>query len=93
MTSLLVLIDRLLTIILVASTVFGWCLFDGVCVHCAVHDQHGHESLVWGFVGWVVKWIFVSLTWVSPFWGVACFGCVGGFSEGVTPSILSEPGS
>ena len=35
----------------------------------------------------------VSLTWVSPFWGVAYFGCVGGFSEGVTPSILSEPGS
>lgn len=27
------------------------------------------------------------------FWGVAYFGCVGGFSEGVTPSILSEPGS
>ena len=22
---------------------------------------------VWGFVGWVVKWIIVSLTWVSPF--------------------------
>ena len=36
----------------------------------------------------------VSLTWVSSlFWGVAYFGCVGGFSEGVTPSILSEPGS
>ena len=37
----------------------------------------------------------VSLTgeWLSLFWGVACFGCVGGFSEGVTPSILSEPGS
>ena len=45
------------------------------------------------FRGWVVKWIIVSLTWVSPFWGVAYFGCVGGFSEGVTPSILSEPGS
>ena len=41
-------------------------MFDGVCVHCAVHDQHGLESLL-GFVGWVVKWIFVSLTWVSPF--------------------------
>ena len=37
----------------------------------------------------------VSLTgeWLSFFWGVAYFGCVGGFSEGVTPSILSEPGS
>ena len=37
----------------------------------------------------------VSLTgeWLSLFWGVAYFGCVGGFSEGVTPSILSEPGS
>ena len=41
---------------------FGWWfVFDGVCVHCAVHDQHGHESLL-GFVGWVVKWIIVSLT-------------------------------
>ena len=37
----------------------------------------------------------VSLTGgFRPFvWGVAYFGCVGGFSEGVTPSILSEPGS
>ena len=91
MTSLLVLIDRLLTIILVASALVG--VFDGVCVHCAVHDQHGLESF-YGFVGWVVKWIIVSLTGgFRPFWGVACFGCVGGFSEGVTPSILSEPGS
>ena len=33
-------------------------LFDGVCVHCAVHGQHGLGPLVWGFVGWVVKWIY-----------------------------------
>ena len=70
-------------------------MFDGVCVHCAVHDQHGLGPLVWGFVGWVgTCGYIVSLTggW-SSFWGVAYFGCVGGFSEGVTPSILSEPGS
>ena len=96
MTSLLVLIDRLLTIILVASTGFGWCLFDGVCVHCAVHDQHGlMGSLFFGglWVGLLSGYI-VSLTWVSSlFLGCCLFGCVGGFSEGVTPSILSEPGS
>ena len=36
----------------------------------------------------------VSLTgeWLS-FFGVLLVCCVGGFSEGVTPSILSEPGS
>ena len=62
MTSLLVLIDRLLTIILVASTGFGWCLFGGVCVHCAVHDQHGlGESFVGLWVGLVLVDI-VSLT-------------------------------
>ena len=69
MTSLLVLIDRLLTMTCFSRPVFGWCLFDGVCVHCAVHDQHGHESL-WGFVGWVVKWIIVSLT--SGFHPLGC---------------------
>ena len=43
----------------------------------------------------VLSGYIVSLTgeWLSLFWGVAYFGCVGGFSEGVTPSILSEPGS
>ena len=47
-------------------------MFDGVCVHCAVHDQHGLDGpLVWGFVGWVVKWIycFTDLGFV-PFFGV-----------------------
>ena len=72
-------------------------MFDGVCVHCAVHGQHVFDGLpfVWGFVGWVgTCGYIVSLTWViTLFWGVAYFGCVGGFSEGVTPSILSEPGS
>ena len=69
--------------------------FLGVCVHCAVHDQHGLDGLLLGVcgLGWYM-WIIVSLTWViTLFWGVAYFGCVGGFSEGVTPSILSEPGS
>ena len=37
------------------SRLFLVGVFDGVCVHCAVHDQHGLR-------GWVVKWIFVSLT-------------------------------
>ena len=37
-------------------------MFDGVCVHCAVHGQHGLGPLCLGFVGWVVKWIIVSLT-------------------------------
>ena len=51
-------------------------------------------SLVWGFVGWVgTCGYIVSLAWVSPFFGVLLVCCVGGFSEGVTPSILSEPGS
>ena len=72
-------------------------MFDGVCVHCAVHDQHGLDGpLLFGglWVGLLSGYV-VSLTgeWLSFFWGVACFGCVGGFSEGVTPSILSEPGS
>ena len=48
----------------------------------------------WGLWVGLLSGYIVSLTWVSPlFWGVAYFGCVGGFSEGVTPSILSEPGS
>ena len=71
-------------------------MFDGVCVHCAVHDQHGFDGSPFGglWVGLLSGYI-VSLTgeWLSLFWGVAYFGCVGGFSEGVTPSILSEPGS
>ena len=92
MTSLLVLIDRLLTINNLLHRLVLVGVFDGVCVHCAVHGQHGHESLL-GFVGWVVKWIIVSLTWVSSLFGVLLVCCVGGFSEGVTPSILSEPGS
>ena len=45
-------------------------MFDGVCVHCAVHGQHGLDGPLWGFVGWVVKWIIVSLTWVSSLFGV-----------------------
>ena len=45
-------------------------MFDGVCVHCAVHGQHGLGPL-WGFVGWVgTCGYIVSLTWVSPFFGV-----------------------
>ena len=60
-------------------------MFDGVCVHCAVHDQHGLESLL-GFVGWVVKWIIVSLTWVSPlFWGVACLVVLVVLARGLHP--------
>ena len=39
-------------------------VFGGVCVHCAVHDQHGLDGLpclgVCG-LGWYM-WIFVSLT-------------------------------
>ena len=72
-------------------------VFDGVCVHCAVHDQHGLDGPLFFGGLWVglLSGYIVSLTgeWLSLFWGVACFGCVGGFSEGVTPSILSEPGS
>ena len=83
MTSLLVLIDRLLTIILVASALVG--VFDGVCVHCAVHDQHGLESF-YGFVGWVVKWIIVSLTGgFRPFWGVACLVVLVVLARGLHP--------
>ena len=69
-------------------------MFDGVCVHCAVHDQHDLDGpLVWGFVGWVVKWIYCFTDWWVSSFGVLLVCCVGGFSEGVTPSILSEPGS
>ena len=35
----------------------------------------------------------VSLTGGFHLFGVLLVCCVGGFSEGVTPSILSEPGS
>ena len=40
---------------------------------------------VWGFVGWVVKWIIVSLTWVSPFWGVACLVVLVVLARGLHP--------
>ena len=58
--------------------VFGWCLFDGVCVHCAVHGQHGLESFMGLWVGLLSGYI-VSLTggFRPFFWGVAYFGCVG----------------
>lgn len=46
------------------------CLFDGVCVHCAVHDQHGLDESFAGFVGWVVKWIYCFTDW----WVVIPFG-------------------
>ena len=50
--------------------------------------------LVWGFVGWVgTCGYIVSLTGEWSSFGVLLVCCVGGFSEGVTPSILSEPGS
>ena len=43
---------------------FGWWfVFDGVCVHCAVHGQHGLDGPLWGFVGWVVKWIYCFTDW------------------------------
>lgn len=48
------------------------CLFDGVCVHCAVHDQHGlDESFLGLWVGLLSGYI-VSLTgeWSPPFFGV-----------------------
>ena len=41
-------------------------MFDGVCVHCAVHDQHGLRGWV-GTCGYIV-----SLTWVSSLFRGCC---------------------
>ena len=62
-------------------------MFDGVCVHCAVHGQHGLDGpLFWGFVGWVVKWIycFTDLGFV-PFLGCCLFVVLVVLARGLHP--------
>ena len=62
-------------------------VFGGVCVHCAVHGQHGLGPLVFGglWVGLVHVDICFTDWWVSPFLGCCLFVVLVVLARGLHP--------
>ena len=63
-------------------------VFDGVCVHCAVHDQHGLDGPLFFGGLWVglLSGYIVSLTGgFRLFWGVACLVVLVVLARGLHP--------